>query len=197
MMALFFPFAMRGQGASSDVLARVVAKASTVKTISADFVQEKELSILNDKMVSKGKMYYDGGMLRWEYLTPYRYLFVMNGSQVLLQSSNSTVSSSVQSNEMYREIAKIISETVTGKGLGDSSGNFTVKMDSSSKGNVAILTPRKGQMKKFFKEVRLHFGDDDGVKKVELVEATGDKTEISLTDIKYNTQIDKALFEIR
>ena len=102
MMALFFPFAMRGQGASSDVLSRVVAKASTVKTISADFVQEKDLSILNDKMVSKGKMYYDGGMLRWEYLTPYQYLFVMNGSKVLLQSSNSTVSSSVQSNEMYR-----------------------------------------------------------------------------------------------
>lgn len=190
------PATLRGQDASSQVVSRINAKASSIKTIQADFTQEKDLSILKDKMVSKGKMYYDGGMLRWEYLTPYSYLFIMNGEKVLLQSANSTTTGDVASNRIYRMIARIMVDTITGKSL-DDGGDFSVRMSTSGKENIATLTPLKREMKSMFKEVRLHFGEDDGVKQVELVEGTGDKTVISLSNIKYNSQIDKTLFEVR
>ena len=189
-------FSVKASGQDSDAIARINAKASSIKTIVADFTQEKDLSILNDKIVSKGKMHYDGGMLRWEYLTPYSYLFIMNGEKVLLQSSTSTTTGDVASNRIYRMIARIMMDTVTGKCLAGS-GDFSVKTESSSGGTVAVLTPLKREMKSMFKEVRLHFGKDDYVETIELVEGTGDRTVIKLSSVKYNTEVDPSLFTVR
>ncbi|MBQ6578742.1 MAG: outer membrane lipoprotein carrier protein LolA [Bacteroidales bacterium] len=194
-MAVAFSFTMKGQNADA-VISRINAKAATIKTIEADFTQEKDLSILNDKMVSKGKMYYDKGMLRWEYTSPYSYLFIMNGEKVLLQSSTSTTTGDVASNRIYRMIARIMVDTITGKSL-DGGGDFAVKMETSSKGNVAVLTPLKREIKSMFKEVRLHFDDSDCVSKIELVEGTGDKTVISLSGVKYNAPVSASLFEVK
>ena len=194
-MAVAFSFTMKGQNADA-VISRINAKAATIKTIEADFTQEKDLSILNDKMVSKGKMYYDKGMLRWEYTSPYSYLFIMNGEKVLLQSSTSTTTGDVASNRIYRMIARIMVDTITGKSL-DGGGDFSVKMETSSKGNVAVLTPLKREIKSMFKEVRLHFDDSDCVSKIELVEGTGDKTVISLSGVKYNAPVSASLFEVK
>ncbi len=194
-MAVAFSFTMKGQNADA-VISRINAKAATIKTIEADFTQEKDLSILNDKMVSKGKMYYDKGMLRWEYTSPYSYLFIMNGEKVLLQSSTSTTTGDVASNRIYRMIARIMVDTITGKSL-DGGGDFSVKMETSSKGNVAVLTPLKREIKSMFKEVRLHFDESDYVSKIELVEGTGDKTVISLSGVKYNAPVSASLFEVK
>lgn len=194
-MAVAFSLTMTGQNAGA-IISRINAKAATIRTIEADFTQEKDLSILNDKMVSKGKMYYDKGMLRWEYTSPYSYLFIMNGEKVLLQSSTSTTTGDVASNRIYRMIARIMVDTITGKSL-DGGGDFSVKMETSSKGNVAVLTPLKREIKSMFKEVRLHFDDGDYVSKIELVEGTGDKTVISLSGVKYNSPVSASLFEVK
>ena len=194
IVVLSFPFNAAGQ--DKDAIERINAKASSIKTIVADFTQEKDLSILNDKMVSKGKMHYDGGMLRWEYLTPYSYLFIMNGEKVLLQSSTSTTMGDVASNRIYRMIARIMMDTVTGKCL-SGSGDFSVKTESTKDGTLAILTPLKREVKSMFKEVRLHFGGDDYVEVIELVEGTGDRTVIKLSSVKYNTAVDPSVFAVR
>src|SRR5438045_7261862 len=44
-------------------------------SIQSDFVQEKKLKMLNDKVISKGKLYFKKeDKLRWEYEEPYRYI---------------------------------------------------------------------------------------------------------------------------
>ena len=51
--------------------------ASQMKSMQCDFTQTKNLKMLNDKLVSKGKMYYQqSNKLRWEYVTPYAYIFL-------------------------------------------------------------------------------------------------------------------------
>ena len=62
--------------------------ASRMQSMTCDFVQTKHLKLLNDKMVSRGKMYYQQrDKLRWEYVSPYQYTFIINGSQVLLKNN--------------------------------------------------------------------------------------------------------------
>ena len=47
---------------------QIEAAASNMKSMQCDFVQTKYLRMLNDKMVSTGKMYYQqSDKLRWEY----------------------------------------------------------------------------------------------------------------------------------
>ena len=60
----------------AKVKQQINAVASKMKTMQCDFVQTKYLKMLNDKMVSRGKMYYQqSNKLRWEYTSPYTYTF--------------------------------------------------------------------------------------------------------------------------
>ena len=66
-----------------DVIGRINKAASGLKSMSCSFTQTKYLSLLSDRMVSEGKMNYkQPNKLRWEYTTPYQYLFIFNGTKV-------------------------------------------------------------------------------------------------------------------
>ena len=94
---------------AKEMVAKISETASTIKSIQCDFVQEKQLSIMNDKMISKGKMYYSkGNLLRWEYTTPYSYLFILNGSKVMLKSPKTKNIADTRSNKIFQEIARIM-----------------------------------------------------------------------------------------
>ena len=87
---LYFIFATSSALAQSEVQIRqqINQAASQMKSMQCDFVQTKHLKMLNDKMVARGKMYYrQGNQLRWEYVTPYAYTFILNNNKVLLKNS--------------------------------------------------------------------------------------------------------------
>ena len=56
----------------ANVRQQIEVAATNMKTMHCDFVQTKTVRMLNDKMISQGKMYYQqSDKLRWEYTTPY------------------------------------------------------------------------------------------------------------------------------
>lgn len=56
----------------AEIRHQIESAAVSMKTMQCDFVQTKYLRMLNDKMVSTGKMYYQqSDKLRWEYTSPY------------------------------------------------------------------------------------------------------------------------------
>lgn len=67
------------------VIRQINTAASKLRTMQCDFVQTKYMRMLNDKIMSRGHMYYaQPNRLRWEYTSPYTYIFVLNNSQVLM-----------------------------------------------------------------------------------------------------------------
>ena len=58
---------------------QALAKSTAaLQTLQSDFVQTKHLSMLADKMTSKGKFYYrKEDKVRIEYTAPFQYLLVM------------------------------------------------------------------------------------------------------------------------
>jgi len=59
---------------------------AAIKTISSDFVQTKSLALLSDKIKSKGKFFFQKeDKVRIEYTSPFSYLLVMNGGQVMVK----------------------------------------------------------------------------------------------------------------
>jgi len=185
---------------SREMIATVNKAAATIKTIQCDFTQTKTMSFLNDKMVSKGKMHYasEGNRLRWEYTTPYRYTFVISGGKVTMRSKSGTSTVNLASNRLFQNIANIMAGSVTGKCL-SSSKDFNVEMYATKGGGwVAQLTPKRGELKKMFKQVRLYFNASHTmVSKVQMVEAGGDTTIIELTNVKTNAAIPNATFSVK
>ncbi len=181
----------------AKVKQQINAVASGMKTMQCDFVQTKYLKMLNDKMVSKGKMYYQQtNKLRWEYISPYTYTFVLNGSSVLLSKGNRNDVINVNQSKFFKEIARIMMNSVVGKSLVDSK-DFKVSLTGSSTEYVATLIPQQKQMKQMFQKIVLHFNRQKStVSMVELIEKKGDKTVIELKNVKVNATVNAKVFDI-
>jgi len=171
--------------------------ASQMKSMQCDFVQTKHLKMLNDKMVAKGKMYYrQGNQLRWEYVTPYAYTFILNNNKVLLKNSQRNDVIDVNQNKVFKEIARIMMNSVVGKCLADEK-DFKTQISTEGQEWVARLQPLRKDMKQMFQQIILHFDRKQSVVSVvELLEKNGDRTVIELKDIHKNEPISSDLFTV-
>lgn len=181
----------------AKVKQQINAVASKMKTMQCDFVQTKYLKMLNDKMVSRGKMYYQqSNKLRWEYTSPYTYTFVLNGSKVLISKGKRSDVINVNQSKFFKEIARIMMNSVVGKCLTDSK-DFKVSLTGASAEYVTTLYPQQKQMKQMFQKIILHFNKQKStVSKVELIEKKGDRTIIELKNVKSNAPINAKVFGI-
>lgn len=171
--------------------------ASSIKSLECDFVQTKHLQMLNDNMVSKGQMYYkQGGKLRWEYLSPYNYIFVMNGNKVMLKSNKRKDIIDVKSSKLFNEIAGIMMNSLTGQCLSDYH-NFAVIMYDNGDEWTAVMFPRKKEIRQMFQKIVLTFSQRRAmVTDVQMIEKSGDTTYIRLKNVKSNTPINEKVFDV-
>ena len=133
-----------------------INKASAgMQSLECDFVQTKFLNILDDKMVSKGKMYYQqSDKLRWEYTSPYTYTFILNQNQVLLKNDSRSDVIDVNQNRIFKEIARMMMNSIVGNCLSDEK-SFRTTVEVSGSDWVATLIPLKRDMKQMWNKLIL------------------------------------------
>ena len=191
-------FTLMAQQSEMQIRQKISRIASSIKTMSCDFIQTKHLKMLNDDMVSKGRMYYQqSNRLRWEYTSPYTYTFIINNDKVLLKNSQRNDVIDVNSNKLFKEIARIMMNSVVGNCLNDET-SFKSSISVSGEEWVATLLPQRKDMKQMFQKIILHFSQKQAVvTQVELIEKNGDRTIIDLKNIKTNETISANMFTIR
>ena len=194
---LLASFTVLAQDSEVQIRQKIAAAAQAMTSLQCDFVQTKQLKMLNDKMVSEGSMYYSQkDKLRWEYVKPYQYIFIMNGDRVLLKNKERSDVIDVRQNKIFREIARIMMSSVVGDCLSD---DRTFKTSISTAGGqwVATLLPQRKDMKQMFQKIILHFDQRQAtVSRVELVEKNGDQTTIDLKNIRKNETIAPRTFAV-
>lgn len=181
----------------ADIIKQIDRANAEMKSLECDFVQTKHLKLLNDKMVSYGKMYYQQpSQLRWEYSKPYTYVFILNSNQVLLKNAQREDVVDVNNNKMFKEIVRLMMGSVVGSFLSDDK-SFDVKITTSGNEWVATLLPLKRDMKQMWTKLVLHFDSaQKRVSQVEMFEPSGDYTTIELKNIRQNAAINPAVFSI-
>ena len=182
---------------TDEIKHKINQAASGIKTMQCDFVQTKQLKLLNDRLVSKGKMCYQkSDKLRWEYTSPTSYVFILNGDKVLLKNNNRNDVIDVKQNKLFREIARIMMSSVVGNCLSDEK-NFKTSIASTPTEWVATMLPLKKDMKQMFQKIILHFNKQKSmVSSVELIEKNGDQTLIELKNIRQNESISASVFAV-
>lgn len=170
---------------------------SAMETMQCTFVQTKHMSMLNDRLVSHGVMYYrQPDKLRWEYTRPYDYLFIFNGAKVYMGNRSRKSVVDTASNRLFREIAGIMMSTVTGKALADPE-RFSLDVEEVQQSWHVTLVPKKKELKRMFQKVVLVFNRADAaILGVNIYEKNGDLTEILMSDVTKNAKIDEARFAI-
>lgn len=190
------PFLASAQN-EKQIIEKINKASSEMKSLECDFVQTKYLTILDDKMVSQGKMYYQQpNMLRWEYTTPYKYTFILNSDKVVLKNSNRTDVIDVNQNKVFKEIARLMMNSILGKSLSDEK-SFVTSIAETQTEWVATLVPVKKDMKQMWTKIVLHFDrTKNAVVKVEMHENSGDYTVIDLKNIKMNKSLGADTFSV-
>ena len=181
----------------AQVNERINSVASKMKHLQCDFVQTKTISMLKSKVQSQGKMYYAQlSKLRWEYTSPYRYTFILNGQTVLLKNKKGNSQIDVNQSKMFKEITRIMMSSVLGTCVSNNR-DFNVVLRGSGKNWEAVLTPKKSPMKQMFKTITVYFDMNKSmVSGVKMTEKNGDTTTIILKNVKINSAINANVFSL-
>ena len=173
--------------------------AATLKTnsIKSDFTQEKNLSMLSEKIVSKGKFWFKKeSQVRMEYSQPYQYLMILNKDKVFVKDGQKENKISTKSNKLFQQINKIMIDCMQGTALNNP--DFKTRVFENKNNSLVELTPLTKAMKELFKSFNVIVDKKDfSVVSIEMQELSGDNTLIRFTNKELNATIPDALFTIK
>ncbi len=176
---------------------KVENMSKALNSIDADFVQEKNLSVLSERIISKGHlMFKKENLLRWEYFTPSKYLIVINKEKVFIKDEKKTSKYDMNSNKVFKEINDIMISCVQGTIF--KSSKFKTSYFENEKYYKLEMTPNTKNMKDSFKKINLYFDKTiTSVSKIEMIETSEDFTLIEFLNKKLNAPISENSFIIK
>ena len=160
------------------------------QTIEANFIQEKNLSILSEKIITKGRfMFKKEKKLRWEYTDPFHYLIILNNGTMFIQDEEKKSKIDIRNNKMFAEINYIIMGCVQGNLFNDEK-KFLSSFFENSGSFMVKLKPLASNLKEYLSEIRIFFDKNDlKVTRLEMHEPSGDYTNIDFSGEKINANI--------
>jgi len=176
---------------------KIEAMSKTVNSIESDFTQEKNLSMLSEKITSKGNFKFKKEyMLRWEYTTPYKYLIVINKEKIWIKDEKKTQKYDMNSNKVFKEINDVMMSCVQGNIF--KSGKFKVAYFESDKYYKLELVPLQKNMKESLKKINMYFDKNvTSVSKLDMIEPNDDYTTLEFTLKSQNAPIQDNIFTVK
>jgi outer membrane lipoprotein-sorting protein len=169
------------------------------KTISikSDFTQDKNLSMLSEKITSRGNFWFKkDSRVRMEYNQPFKYLMILNKNKVYIKDGQKESKVSAGSNKMFQQINKIMIDCMQGTTLDNT--DFKTRVFENKNTALVELTPVKKGMKEMFKSINVIVDKKDfSVSSIQMLELSGDNTILRFTNKELNASIPDTLFDIK
>jgi outer membrane lipoprotein-sorting protein len=177
---------------------KLAVVSGTTQTIVCNFVQEKNLSVLSEKVVSKGQFFFKKqNNIRWEYTDPFKYLIIISNNQLYTRDDKNQNQYDIQSSVMFQEMNKFISGCVQGDILKNDK-DYAITYFENSRSYYVKLIPRNEKMKQMLNEVQIYFDRNDlTVSSIKMIESGEDYTRINFIDKKLNTEIPVEKFNFK
>lgn len=170
---------------------------ASVNTISSDFTQVKNLALLSDKIKSKGKFFFKKeDKVRIEYTSPYSYLLVMNGGQILVKDEQKTSKVNTKNSKTMQSVNRIMIDCMRGTVLNNP--DFKALAYENENTYLLSLIPATEAMKKMFKSIDVYLSKKDfDVDRLTMNEQGGDFTEMNFSNTQHNVALNDALFKAK
>lgn len=173
--------------------------AASQKTVSikAEFTQDKNLSMLSEKIISRGNFWFKkDSRVRMEYNTPFKYLMILNKDKVYVKDGQKESRVSTRSNKMFQQINKIMIDCMQGTTLDNN--DFKTRVFENKNSALVELTPVTKGMKELFRSINVIIDKKDfSVTSIEMLELSGDNTIMRFTNKELNANIPDTLFDIK
>ena len=176
---------------------KMESQSKLINSIESDFTQEKYLSVMSEKIITKGHFCFKKvNMLRWEYTDPLKYLIVINKDKMFIKDNGKVSKYDINSNKMFKSINEMMVNTVQGNLL--NSKDYKVRFYENEKQYLLELTPTQKAAKDFLKNIHLYIDKMDyAVVKVRMIEPSDDYTNIDFSNRKTNQPIGDEKFTVK
>ncbi len=176
---------------------KVVEASRRISTIQCDFAQEKNMAMLSDKVISKGKFYFKKeSKVRLEYLSPAKNLIIMNSGKMLMKDDKKTSQMDMHRSKVFQQLNNIIVGSINGSLF--TGKEFTLSLSESSTLVRVELTPVSKVLKNFLSTIVLVLDKKDfTATRIEMNETSGDNTILSFSGKEINEPVDDVLFELK
>ena len=173
------------------------AVALKTTSIKSDFTQDKNLSMLSEKITSKGNFWFKkDSRVRMEYTQPFKYLMILNKDKVYVRDGAKENKVSTRSNKMFQQINKIMIDCMQGTMLDNT--DFKTRVFENKTNALVELTPVSKGMKEMFKSINVTVDKKDfSVTSIQMLELSGDNTIMRFTNKELNASIPDTLFDIK
>lgn len=183
------------QEGSDALLEQLRANSLDAHAISSKFTQEKHLSVFNDVVVSEGEFLFQRPRrLRWEYISPFRNGFVLNGeSGKRWDDLTGNHDVDLSSDPAMCVVAEQVLAWATFD-LETLRRQYEISVQSS-KPVTLRLVPKSSALKSVVSHLRIEFSPDaKSVSVVELHDVDGDYTRLSFHETRLNPSIPEGAF---
>lgn len=180
--------------AFSKLLAQV---ASKTESISSDFIQEKSIPMLKNKIVSQGVFVYKrDDKIAFLYKSPIDYQMIINGNKLRMVSGGSDRTMDIKNNPVMGEIRTLISASFLGT-LSERDRSYTTEYYSSNKKVIVAVTPLSSHLLSIIKKITITFDSQNAqIERLLIEEGSGGYTEYIFTNLKKNILLSDEIFRV-
>lgn len=188
LLAFFFLGAAPGQGADGVREAPV-----RLRSVQADFIQEKHLKILVRPIISQGRFVFQApGSLRWEYREPFHSILLMFEGRVRKFSEKN--GQLVEDRGLRLDAMQVVLSEISGWLDGRFTDNAAFDADFENDRTIQ-LTPKDKSMQAFIIAIELKLGDQPGLlDSVTIFEGPESFTRLLFSHAVINQSIPNTLF---
>lgn len=201
IVGCFFIFAASSRAADYDAQFNKWFEVQTnLQSWSGDFTQTRTLTVLNQPLVSHGKVWVKPGEFRWELGQPAQTIVLRNPSQLLieyprLKRAEKYPLDAVPSGPMRDALALL--DASLPRDRAQMEKNFTLLSATATNATLQMtLQPRSEAARKFIGQVVIAFHTNDfTIAATEMKFADGSKLHNDFTSVVLNAPLDAKLFD--
>ena len=183
-----------------DPLARIEQKLSLIHTLRADFIQEKELSLFDKKIMIEGVLCFDRpDFFAWHVTKPMVYSMVINGGIIRQwdEETRKVQKFNVESNPALQMMVVRMREWFTGNFTGFLA-DYEYSVEKENPLTFVFIPKKNGGMADVVEKVKIIFRDDENyIRQIEISEKGGDKNVLIFTDIILNEPLNPGLLNVK
>jgi len=140
-------------------------------------------------------LYQSPSMLRWEYTEPTPSTLILHGNDAALLDRDGK---KMGSEKMLRQLGGIIVSMINGNGIAQNRQFSSEFFEIDNSQMLVVLTPAQRRLRDFYNKIELRIDLKTMLAdSITLVESSGDKTVIILTNIVLNEEIPQSKFAIK
>lgn len=177
---------------ADPILCKTVPELSTVvegfRTMQSTYTERKHLSLMEDPLVSEGKIYFIApNLLKMVTVRPFRQTLTIDGQSLLIvqhdlgKEDRLDLGQVPTARAMVRSILEVLAGRVT-----ELENRYHCTAERDGKGYVLDLVPTREPMISMVTRLRVRVEPALGIKEIVTEEKDGDRTVLTLTNVEYD-----------